>query len=407
MNLNNLVKRSRLVFAHLAILIILFIYVQTPKVYSTEPPAQEKALMFLNDVVGLDIEKYNLTLRSHVEYREDMGLYEERLYYILESEMNTLTVSIKFRNNSLSYYSMSVIKGSPIYVQKSVNVINETKRILERYQICFEASYLRAMREMLNQVTEIKAMTLLSNNLKLNLTLRGNWIEFRWFYTSNGLDFVNKGVYIRFEKGNLDIFADGWRFYKIGSDRLNISRNDAVQIARSFAESLPWKLYKDEKQFMENTSWVSVRDALVESPLQVELLIWTREPLTLYPIWRITLYFNWLYYGNLCGVTVAIWADNGEISYYEPVSFLGGFPEESSPQSQPQEPTTPTPSEDSAAPPNEPIIPEEPRPELPPTENSNTQVGTNLIPIIIAIPTILTIILGATLYKKKKKITPV
>lgn len=406
MKLNNFMKRSHLALVHLAILVILPMFVQPPTAYPTEPSAQEKTLRFLDDVVGLDIAKYNLTLRSHVVEVKDGGLCEENLYYILESERNTLTVDVTFTNKTLSYCSISVSYGLPLYVQKPLDVIGEVKRILKQYQICFGVSHISAMYEMLNQVTEIKNMMLQSNNLKFKLSLWDTFTEFRWFYTSNNLDFINKGAVIffnHFEKGTSHlIFMDSWLLYKIGSDRLNVSRDDAIRIARSFAESLPWKLYKDEKQFRENASWVEVKDALVKAPLQAELLIWTREPLTLYPIWRITLYFDWLYYGNLCGVTVAIWADTGEISYYEPVSLLGGVPEESSPQSQPQEPATQTPSEDSATPPTEPIIPEGPRPEPPPTENYKTQTGTNLTLLIIAIPAILTIILGTTLYKRKR-----
>jgi uncharacterized protein YuzE len=216
--------------------------------YSIEPTAPEKTLIFLKDIVRLDLARYNVTLVSNVvEYPDDLGgLAEEHGYYTLESNESKLDVTYTFRNNILYYCNIGSVVGSPLYAQPpSSNVLDTAKSVLERYQTYADASYLQVMRGMLDTVTEVKDMTTTSDNVKLKLSTKGDITQFNWMYTSNGIDFTWKGTSVYFERGHLTFFLDGWYLYKIGSDSINVAEKEATSIARDYAKTVPWKLYKE------------------------------------------------------------------------------------------------------------------------------------------------------------------
>jgi len=49
------------------------------------------------------------------------------------------------------------------------------------------------------------------------------------------------------------------------------------------------------------------------------------DPLTLYPLWRIRLYLDKLYPGNVYGIYVMLWADTGEIYKVQEMMLMGSF----------------------------------------------------------------------------------
>ena len=49
------------------------------------------------------------------------------------------------------------------------------------------------------------------------------------------------------------------------------------------------------------------------------------DPLTLYPIWRVNVYFDRLYPGNIYGASVAMWADTGELCEIQPLYIMGSL----------------------------------------------------------------------------------
>jgi len=57
------------------------------------------------------------------------------------------------------------------------------------------------------------------------------------------------------------------------------------------------------------------------------LFMYPKETLTVYPFWRIELYFDKYYY-SAYGVQVGIWADTKQIEYCKSLSGLGPIAEE-------------------------------------------------------------------------------
>lgn len=162
------------------------------------------------------------------------------------------------------------------------------------------------MWEMLETVTEIKPMTKSVGNITLKISI-GTYTYIDWIYTSNGIDFERKRIHFSFRNGTFRSFRDDWNHYKIGSDSINVSEEEAISIARNATEDMP-KLYGKV-----GNETIVLQPQVAEEPVEAELMVGIKEPLTLYPLWHVQLYFDKLY-GNYYGVAVNIWANTGEIS---------------------------------------------------------------------------------------------
>ncbi|MDH5691215.1 MAG: hypothetical protein OEY81_07300 [Candidatus Bathyarchaeota archaeon] len=345
------------------------VYGAPNRAYSEEWSAPDETLIFLTDVIGFDMIKYNAQLSDyHVEYPSDYGgLTQEEVIYTLESARSKLFVGCVFINKTLAVYGLKVLEGSPLYVQpQPANVLDATKGLLDRYQTYSGASHLQEMQDMLDIVTEIANMTTISGNVKFQMSVSGNLTSISWMYTCNGIDFIVKKIGVSFKNGALRGFQNNWDLYKVGSTDVNVSEEEAIRIARERA-----------KDYMVNV-WPGpdVELDLVEEPLITRLTgSRGREPLTLYPFWFVELYFNKVY-NNSYAMQVGIWADTGEIEYCHATGFMGGSPDG-------ETPTTPTTD--------------------PPPEDSTGQTNLDPTPLLIAVPIVLAIILGVAFHRRKKR----
>ncbi len=383
--------------------------------YSAELTASEKALTFLTDVVGLDMTKYNATLTNNrLEYPSDLGgLANEYVDYILDSDESVVDVGCVFINKTLAYCNLYVYKGSPLYAQSPTNVLDAAKGIIDRYQTYTGNSYIQVMRDMLDPVTELEPMTKTVGNVKLEISKNENgpYTYIEWVYTSNGIDFDRKRVRFSFQDGTFRSFSGLWNLYKIGSGSINVSEEEAISIARNATKDMP-KLYG-----RVGNETIVLQPIVAEEPVETELMAGIREPLTLYPLWHIQLYFDKLY-GNYYGVAVDIWADTGEISGTYGTGIMGGIPQEDSteattpPNETPTEPqivipteppteedptvtSTEPPPEDSTLPPTEPLT-------VPPPEDSHDQTGPDPTLLLVAVPIVLVIIFIVVFHRRKK-----
>lgn len=399
---------KRVVVSIAIALVLTFSLAQVPKAYSAEWSAPENMLSFLRDVVGLDLAKYNATLVSdRVEYPADLGgLAQEIGKYTLESNESIISITYKFRNNTLSYSELTMLKGSPLYSQPlSANVLDTAKSVMQRYQNYLGASYCQAMRDMLDTVTEVKTMTATAGNMKFDISGETDSPKFSWIYTSNGIDFTRKGMSLQFENGLLTYFIDNWHLYRIGSDSLNVSAEEAIRIAR---EAVP-KNYSYQVTLWNGTVVDVTGLNPVDEPVRAELLIGSREPLTLYPYWHVHLYFDKVYLSNIYGWNVYVWADTGEVMGFQTKKFMGDLPSEADPSSldAETEPSTSLPEDStSTQPPDTPPQQTEttPTPTQSPTQPENTPESPTAIYIAIAATVIsIPIAIAAVALKKRRK----
>jgi len=316
------------------LLVLAFPLLQLPKAYSAELTAPEKTLTFLKDVVKIDMTKYNATLVSNwVDYPPHWGgLAEEVVRYNLDVvNESKLYVTCRFRENMLYSCSLQVLKGSPIFAESQpTKVVDATKGFLERYQTYSEASYIQTMCDMLDTVDLTKDATITSGNVKLttsNQEIQNDptveaieRTSFEWTYTVNGVDASQNVVRVTFEGGVFKSFRNNWNLYKIGSSNVNVSREEAINFARNAAEDYTLQIYLDD-------GLTDVEFNLVDEPVTAELFMYPKETLTVYPFWRVELYFDKYYY-SAYGIQVGIWADTGEVNDISTLMSMLGYPDD-------------------------------------------------------------------------------
>ncbi len=268
----------------------------------------DKAIIFLRDVIQIDITEYHATLLSNtVESRSDLGgVVEQILKYSLTNSESKIDVFFRFRNNKLSMYQISLREGSPIYAQpQPYTILNAAKNLLERFSSFEDASYLEEMSSMLASVNETENIEIVEGNIKLQVSVSGDKTEILWLYTENGVDFSPKSLSLIFENRVLKELTDGWLLFTIGSTEVNVaSEEEAIEIAKKAVEDFTWTA---------DGVVVSDFNVLEEPVLAVFHPTLREEGLALIPYWEVTLYLDKVYPGGVSRIAVGVWADIGEV----------------------------------------------------------------------------------------------
>lgn len=267
----------------------------------------DKAIIFLRDVIQIDITEYQATLLSNtVESRSDLGgVVEQILRYSLTNSESKIDVVLRFRNNKLSRYQISLLEGSPIYAQaQPYSILDAAKNLLQRFRFYEDASYLEEMSKILASVNKTENIEITEGNTKLKVSISGDNAEILWLYTENGVDFSPKSLSLVFENHVLKELTDGWFLFTVGSTEVNISNEEAIQIARNAVKSFTW----------EADGVVVSGFSVLEEPVSAVFHPTLREEgLALVPYWEVTLYLDKAYPGGVNRIVVGVWADTGEV----------------------------------------------------------------------------------------------
>lgn len=273
--------------------------------------AADKAMIIIRNVAQIDASKYQATLLSDtVEDRADMGgVIEEVMKYSLINEQSRIELTLRFRNNHFSLLQVNQLEGLPRYPliythEQSKDVLQASRTLLERYNSYMNDTYLDEARALLNAVNETNIEQTLGNT-KLKITTYGQNAEVQLFYTVNGTDFSSKRLHIVFENYILTEFSDDWFLFKVGNSEINITRDQAIMIAKDAVRDYSW-----------TAEGITVKNfGIVDNPVSVEFYPHTRnEYLTLVPYWYVTLYLDKTYPGGVSVIAVGVWADTGEIA---------------------------------------------------------------------------------------------
>lgn len=274
----------------------------------------DKVINFLENVIQLDLTKYTAKLeRNSVGYRLDLGgIIEEFFTYRLISDESELLIDFRFRNQTLSRYLLDVIEGSPIFVEPQSNrIIDLTDELLERYQNYVNHQYLDNMRKMLDEVNTFEEIEIVSNDIKLKVSIEGKDVEIRWLNTVEEIDYQAKSLIFNFDNGLLEAITDGWFLFNIGNTEINVSREQAIELAIGHAMEYSWTFEGDK-----------ISDfVILQQPLSIDLWPHVREPLDLVPYWYIVLRLDKVYSGNVNGIGVGVWADTGQINALQTLSL--------------------------------------------------------------------------------------
>ena len=301
-------KKILLVVLPLIVVVILsLILVVVPLFDSAELTVEERALSIISDVIGIDLSRYNVELYNNNSEIYD-GLFREYVDYALESNESELQVMITFGNHTFTHWDLTQINSStlspPVYVAPLPdNTLDVVKETLQRYHAYFESSIVEEALNVLDTVTELRTMNATVGDLKMRVTERDASMNIDWVRTINGLDFPT-GLSINLANGVIDGFADQSRFFKIGSADVNISREDAISIAR-----------EEAKTYNSVTLWRigTFRFRVKEEPSTVRLQVGTGN-FTSYPYWDVWFAADPEVH-SVTGVKVYVRADTGEITY--------------------------------------------------------------------------------------------
>ncbi len=197
-----------------AVLAVLFAYL--PTVYLAESSDADEVLVFLEEVVSLDISEYNVTqLGTSVTHPDWLdGLAQVTGKYTLESETSRIDVLFKFRNNTLSWCLLRILEGSSHYLNvPSANIRDLATSFLQKYQEYSGDSELEAMMSLLDAVDVTENSTIAVDNLKLTVSVNSFSSCLDWRYTLDGADCG--GVDVSFRNGHFYAFGDDRSYYQI------------------------------------------------------------------------------------------------------------------------------------------------------------------------------------------------
>ena len=268
----------------------------------------DKAISFIREVAQIDITKYQATLLSDtVQYRSDLGgVLEEVMKYALTNNESQIGITLRFRNNHFSKYQLNIDEGSPLYSQpQPTDVLTATKNLIERYKTYTDDAYFGEMSSLMTNTNDLSSNGTILNHTKLQVSTSGAISQVFLMYTENGVDFSGKSLWITFNGNIVTQLTDGWFLLTVGNTTVNVSQDQAIQIAKNYLKSYSW-----------NANGTQVSNfTVLQTPASVQFSPHPREvPLALIPYWYIVLNLDRVYPGEVNRIAVGIWADTGEVA---------------------------------------------------------------------------------------------
>src|SRR5208283_2972449 len=133
----------------------------------------------------------------------------------------------------LGFCSLSPSIGGLQYLQPKQDRFDETLGIVERYQAWTNDSQVQEMANLLRTVGSERNVTEASGNLTLGI-YSGNYAQYIFYNTFNGVDYTGLTVFM--SSSYVD-FSDSRVFEKIGDTTINVSEEQAVDIAKNYLKT--------------------------------------------------------------------------------------------------------------------------------------------------------------------------
>ena len=170
------------------------------------------------------------------------------------------------------------------------------------------------MRSMLATVDVTKNSTTIVGNLKLEVSATSERTSLQWIQSQNGVDY---GVLtLEVEHGTFLTFFDSRSYCKVGSAEVNISKEQAIDMALKEADGFSYT-YNDK--LVDNLM-------IVEDQIRAELNANVRDAPTLfYPCWTVALPLDTVYPGSVYYIEVLIWADTGQVISCKTMGYGGAY----------------------------------------------------------------------------------
>jgi hypothetical protein len=302
----------------------------------------DKVHTLLGDVLGLDTSKYRVEGEGY-RVRYEFGFEVEEGYFVLVDENGGLVgvrasfyngyprlIHITPRNGSL-YYAVEPPKGS----------VGAMKAVFERYADFAQTYGISTIDKatafnLIDKTPRIvpknylSATKVSSDSLIFHVSQEG----FSFGYNSDGVEAIYKSWEIAFTDKLIE-FSDTFGLYSVYGSGIyskkqvtDLMFDLAVAYADSFfAESdvkPDWSKMRSEVSFgtvsgqMDNNV---LNNLFLESGVGNVYGV-ERDAAVLYPFWSAQFYFKESI-GNIAGIQVGVWGDNGQVSYCYEIGYLG------------------------------------------------------------------------------------
>lgn len=305
-------RAKKLCAVTFVVLALMLCFTQLSKVQvqaqSQEISSSEKALIFLRDVVLLDVSKYNIISTDNNHYSLDpRHFFDEDVIYRFESENTEFGALILFKNSTLTQCALVVTYGLPVFKQSSANTLDEAKAFLQRYSNYSSASYIEVAKRMLNEVVDLSPKAITKDDITLSISNSSNSTTFNW-----KPQIIDPTENTRFPIDLTLVFCNGTfesitdRMYRLGSAEMKISKEQAISIAKSCVLNYSYTVGGGQESVSKffDDKFIHTDSFFRSDPSRDGLL---------YPLW--------LVYINLGDFTplgvdyfqVSLWADTGEV----------------------------------------------------------------------------------------------
>ncbi len=313
-------KRLTNFFAPMLIALIATSIGAFPIAYAEQTTAQDKAMDIIENVLSADLSKYTISLK-HDSTLDGVPLAKDNrkittLQYELSSEGSTVDVSFIVEKGIVLQCIILPMYEQVITDKQYTIPFDSIKGFLERYQTYTKIDSTNLLAT-LDNVDLTKDSTTVLGNTKLTISSNSFWpgtnlTVFKWTHTLNGVDYPS--LQVSFQKnGAISSFIDNRALYTIGDTSINISKEQAIDIAlknlRSYSYNLPDGSIVKDFDVAEN----NILAELTTSSVNYELR----------PCWDIRMPLNQTYPGSVHGITAFIWANTGEIISYSNIAFGG------------------------------------------------------------------------------------
>jgi hypothetical protein len=214
-----------------------------------------------------------------------------------------------FSNGSLRKIHVLQNTGTPYTTKTAANTLEMAKNFLADYEIYSKNSFYGDLNSMLDKVDANKNSTATFSNEKLEVTMERGSTTFRWKYTYNGIEAPNKCIASRYENGFLKYFVDYWSLYKIGSTTIDLSEEEAINIAMEHAKTYSWPELNGTKFNVANGMVIET----IFAPSLYTDSARSSDLLELYPMRHVWVSLDKFYPGNVYGINVHVWADTKKV----------------------------------------------------------------------------------------------
>ncbi len=314
----------------LCFLLIFLCFCSIPVTFASELTAQAQTETFVQNALPVDVSQYNMTLKNHLQdgIKDTFG-------YTLESDESRLLIVFDIERNVLRYCQVYAEKGQVISDKQHDNLIDAAKSFLEKYQAYTKIDSTNLIK-VLDKIDPTKDSTITEGNVELTVSsydkVGTELTLFKWAYIVNGAEYNSLQVGFQTKTLVFDVLLDTRALYSVGDTTVNVSSDQAIDIAVKHSESYSYA--------MPDGSQISGFN-ITKDKTTTELLTTTLNTTELRPYWMVRMYLNQTYPGSVIGLTVFIWANNGEVFDCSNIA-VGGAEDGSTTEPETQLPTSST-----------------------------------------------------------------